>query len=186
MRGCSAALKMRAGEPASRMWPPSMKTTVSATSRAKPISCGDDHQRRAGARQLLDDIEHFADQFRIERRCRLIEQQHLRAQRQGAGDGDALLLAAGELARIGIDLVAEARRGPAAPAPSCTASSRLTPRTWIGASMRFSSTVRCGKRLKFWNTMPISARRFRISFSLRLVEHVAVLLVADELAIDRR
>src|ERR1043165_6190050 len=31
-------------------------------------------------------------------------------------------------------------------------------RTQIGASVRFSSTVRCGNRLKCWNTMPTSRR----------------------------
>ena len=31
-------------------------------------------------------------------------------------------------------------------------------RTQIGANVQFSSTVRCGKRLKFWNTMPTSRR----------------------------
>src|SRR5437868_9963430 len=31
-------------------------------------------------------------------------------------------------------------------------------RTQIGASVQFSNTVRCGKRLKLWNTMPTSRR----------------------------
>ncbi|PWC47263.1 hypothetical protein TSA6c_11425 [Azospirillum sp. TSA6c] len=34
------------------------------------------------------------------------------------------------------------------------------PRTQIGASVRFWSTVRCGNRLKFWNTMPTLRRIF--------------------------
>ena len=38
-------------------------------------------------------------------------------------------------------------------------------RAEIGASTMFSSTVRCGNRLKFWNTMPTSTRRFRMSRS---------------------
>src|ERR1700761_5290404 len=33
-----------------------------------------------------------------------------------------------------------------------------TLRTQIGASVQFSSTVRCGNRLKLWNTMPTSRR----------------------------
>ena len=32
------------------------------------------------------------------------------------------------------------------------------PSTVIGASMQFCSAVMCGKRLKYWNTMPILAR----------------------------
>ena len=34
----------------------------------------------------------------------------------------------------------------------------MRPRAFIGPSVRFSSTVRCGKRLNCWNTMPTSAR----------------------------
>ena len=72
---------------------------------------GDDDERRPGASKLLDDIKHFANQLRIESRGRLVEQQNLGPERQGAGDRDALLLSAGKLARIGIDLVAEADAG---------------------------------------------------------------------------
>ncbi|MNV54332.1 hypothetical protein D3C71_1465220 [compost metagenome] len=48
----------------------------------------------------LDRIEHFADQLRIERRGRLVEQQDLRIHGQSAGDRHTLLLAAGQLLRI--------------------------------------------------------------------------------------
>jgi hypothetical protein len=45
---------------------------------------------------------------------------------------------------------------------NCIATSsawaRGQPRTQIGASVMFSSTVRCGKRLNCWKTMPISIR----------------------------
>ena len=37
-------------------------------------------------------------------------------------------------------------------------------RTQIGASVQFSSTVRCGNRLKCWNTMPTSRRISSIFF----------------------
>src|SRR3954452_11699863 len=37
-------------------------------------------------------------------------------------------------------------------------------RTQIGASVRFSKTVRCGNRLKCWNTMPTSRRTSSIFF----------------------
>src|SRR5688572_27641679 len=39
-----------------------------------------------------------------------------------------------------------------------SASLRATRLSQIGASVRFSSTVRCGNRLKLWNTMPTSRR----------------------------
>ncbi len=37
--------------------------------------------------------------------------------------------------------------------------------TQIGASVQFSSTVRCGNRLKCWNTMPMSLRTASMFFS---------------------
>ncbi len=108
VRGCSGALSTFSAVPASTTRPASMKTTVSATSRAKPISCGDDDEGRAGASELLDDGEHLADQLGIERGGRLVEEQSLGLERQRAGNRDALLLAAGKLARIGVHLVREA------------------------------------------------------------------------------
>src|SRR3954468_6083721 len=39
-------------------------------------------------------------------------------------------------------------------------------RTQIGASVQFSSTVRCGNRLKCWNTMPTSRRTASMFFRL--------------------
>ncbi|MNI76975.1 hypothetical protein D3C73_1332390 [compost metagenome] len=49
---------------------------------------------------------------------------------------------------------------------SSTASARLRCCTLSGPRMMFSSTVRCGNRLKRWNTMPISARIRASSLSL--------------------
>src|SRR5215831_1532180 len=45
------------------------------------------------------DLQHRAHELGIERAGRLVEQHDARLERDGAGDGDALLLAAGELAR---------------------------------------------------------------------------------------
>jgi hypothetical protein len=45
-------------------------------------------------------VEHLLHHLRVEGRGRLVEQHDLRAHAQRARDGDALLLAAGELARI--------------------------------------------------------------------------------------
>lgn len=39
-----------------------------------------------------------------------------------------------------------------------SASALARPRTFIGASVQFSSTVMCGKRLNCWKTMPVSCR----------------------------
>ncbi|ABA52856.1 conserved hypothetical protein [Burkholderia pseudomallei 1710b] len=48
---------------------------------------------------------------------------------------------------------------------SRSASARVARPDATGASTMFSSTVRCANRLKFWNTMPTSARRRSTSFS---------------------
>ena len=59
----------------------------------------DDHHRDVEVLQGLDDLQDFAGELRVEGAGRLIEEKHLRVQRQGAGDGDTLLLSAGELVR---------------------------------------------------------------------------------------
>ena len=68
----------------------------------------DDHRHVHLAGQRLHDVEHFADEFGVERGCRLVEQHELRLHGERAGDGDALLLAAGELRGVGVDFVGEA------------------------------------------------------------------------------
>jgi len=65
------------------------------------------HHRHAVPRQLFEDPDHLADQLGIERRSDLVEQHQSRLHGKGAGNGDALLLAAGELRRICPDLVLE-------------------------------------------------------------------------------
>jgi hypothetical protein len=54
------------------------------------------HHRHPQALELGDDLQHFPDHLGIERRSDLVEQQEIGPQRQGADDGDALLLAARE------------------------------------------------------------------------------------------
>jgi len=51
-------------------------------------------------RQLLHNTQHFAHQFRVKRRRRFIKQQYVGLHRQRAGNGNTLLLAAGEVHRI--------------------------------------------------------------------------------------
>ena len=67
----------------------------------------DDDHGDAGLGQLLHHVEHLADHLRVERRGRLVEQQHLRLHGQRPGDADALLLPAGKLRRIFVDVVLE-------------------------------------------------------------------------------
>jgi hypothetical protein len=57
--------------------------------------------------EFAHHTQHLADELGVERGGRLVEQHQLGAHRERSGDTDSLLLAAGELARIGICLVGE-------------------------------------------------------------------------------
>ena len=73
------------------MTPPSIKTTRSATSRAKPISCVTTTMvmpPRASSRMT---------ELGVEGGGRLVKEHHVRVHGERPRDGDALLLAAGEL-----------------------------------------------------------------------------------------
>src|SRR6478609_3285663 len=143
----------------------------------------DDHQRRTGARQILDDVENLADQFRIERRGRLVEKQDLGAKRQRARNRHALLLAARELARISVDLVAkpDARQQflaePHGLVAVCSAHlDRRLNEIFEHSQMREEIEV-----LK--NHADIGAA-FQNIFLLQFKERVALLRIADEFAVD--
>ena len=58
--------------------------------------------------QLLDLGAHRDAQLGVEVRQRLVEQEHLRIAHDGAAHGDALALAAGELARKAVEIGPEA------------------------------------------------------------------------------
>ena len=62
---------------------------------------------------LLDVFElllHLLAQLQVERAERLIEQQHARLVDERAGDGDALLLAAGKLGHVAVSVVLKAHK----------------------------------------------------------------------------
>ena len=67
-----------------------------------------DGRRLQALVQLLDLGAHGDAQLGVEIRQRLVEQEHLRVAHDGAAHGDALALAAGELARIAVEQRAEA------------------------------------------------------------------------------
>ena len=77
------------------------------------VSCkahlvGDDHHRDVLlVCQLYHDIQHFLNGLRVEGRSRLVEQDDLGLCAEGACNGDALLLAAGQLRRVDIRFVPE-------------------------------------------------------------------------------
>ena len=60
---------------------------------------GDADHRHAALGEADHDLEHFLDHLGVERGGGLVEQHDLRLHAERAGDGDALLLAAGKLAR---------------------------------------------------------------------------------------
>ncbi len=66
------------------------------------------HQHGAGAGEVAQHREHLAAHLWVERAGGLVEQQHLRLHGQGPRDGDALLLAAGELGGPGAAAIAKA------------------------------------------------------------------------------
>ena len=78
---------------------------------AKRNFMGDNHHGHSGLRQFLYDAEDFANQFGIESRGGLIEKKDLGPHGKGPGDGDALLLAAGQLIGVGICLIRQTDPG---------------------------------------------------------------------------
>ena len=117
------------------------------------------HQHGHAVHGELDHgVEHLLDHFRVERGGDLVEQHDLRAAcRARARSRPA---AAGR--RRAAPGICSPARGCARARDSARASSSAAflgiLRTQIGASVQFSSTVRCGNRLNCWNTMPTSRR----------------------------
>ena len=142
-----------------------MKITRSARLAREAHLVRDAQHRDALLGEVDHHLEHLVDHLGVERRGRLVEQHDLRRQAQRARDRHALLLAARQLQRI---LAAPARRCARAAAGIIALSSAsffgILP-THIGASVRFSSTVRCGNRLNCWNTMPTLRRTASIALT---------------------
>ena len=136
-----------------------MKTHPVGRGAGEAHLVGDDDHRHAPLGEVDHDVEDLLDHLGVERRGRLVEEHHLGLHGQRAGDGDALLLAAGELGGVLLGLVADA---DPVEELACLASRRrpcFMPRTLIGPSVTFSRIVLWAKRLKLWKTMPTSARR---------------------------
>ena len=72
--------------------------------------------------------------------------------RQGAGDGNTLLLAAGELAGVALGKVGQAHQLEQLHG-ALAAASPFSPRNSSG-KVTLRKTVRCWNRLKFWKIMP--------------------------------
>ena len=85
-----------------------MNTTRCATLPGKSHLMGHHDHGHAVAGEIGHDFQDLIDHFRVERRRRLVEEHDFRFHRQRAGDGDALLLAAREIGRIGVGFVGNA------------------------------------------------------------------------------
>ena len=88
-----------------------MNSTSSATSRAKPISWVTSEHGHAVAGEVAHDGEDFADAFGVQGAGGFVEQHDGGFHRQRAGDGHALLLAAGELGGVLVSAPLEADPG---------------------------------------------------------------------------
>ena len=89
----------------------------------------------------------------VERGQRLVEQQHLRLDRERAGEGDALLLAARQLVRVAVALVGQVDElEQLADALADVGLGRL-PRPCSPKPM-LSATVMFGNSAYDWKTMP--------------------------------
>ena len=99
--------------------------------------------------------------LRIERRGRLVHQQQRRIDGERARDGDALRLAARQLARQRRGAMLDAERVAAARGRACRASAGATPCACTGARQTLSIAVRCSNRQWNWNTMPTLRRSAR-------------------------
>ena len=69
---------------------------------------GHDDHGHAIFRQFLHNGENFADHFRVQSRGGFIEQQDIRLHGQGTGNGNTLLLPAGQAHRVFISLILQA------------------------------------------------------------------------------
>ena len=167
--------RSRAGGPSSQIRPWCMNT-IAVRDRARELHLvGDEDHRHALLREVGDDLQHLALELRIEGRRDLVEQHDLRREREAARDRDALLLAAGELVRIGVALLDEARPAPAPRSAISRASASGIFVTTVSPMVMLRSTVRCGNRLKLWKTKPTS-----------LAQRPQGALVADERACRSR
>ena len=91
------------------IWPSAIKTTRSATCRAKPISWVTTTMVMLFSRpRRIITSSTSLDGLGVQRRRRLVEQDDPGLGAQGPGNGDPLLLAAGQGGGVGVRLVRQA------------------------------------------------------------------------------
>ena len=144
---------------------------------------GDHQHRHAGGRELAHHAKHLTDEFRVQCRRRLVEQHQLGVHRQRTGDGHALLLAAGQLGRIGIGLARQ-------PDP---VEQIAGPFQRLGLALAFDPDGRLDHVLQggaVWEQVEVLkhhadvAALFGRVLGTHLVQLAVPLAVADEIAVD--
>src|SRR5258708_7553077 len=72
----------------------------------REVVADQDAAQPAPPAQLAQQVEDLGLNRHVERRGRLVEQEQTRFENEGAGDGDALTLAAGKLMRVAVEEIA--------------------------------------------------------------------------------
>jgi hypothetical protein len=146
---------------------------------------GDHDQRHAVRGQAAHHVEDLPDELGVQRTGGLVEQHQLGLHRQRAGDRDALLLTARQLRRVGVDLVRQPDSVQQLSAPvdglALAQSAHLH---------RGLDDVAEGRHVReeveaLEDHADVGARRRGLLLP-QLVELLAVLAVADELAVNRQ
>src|SRR4051812_8440561 len=144
---------------------------------------GHHHHGHALGRQAAHDVEHLADELRVQCRGRLVEQHQLRFHRQRAGDRHPLLLAAGELVRVVVHAVAQAHSAQQfLPAGTGLALvDALDPHRRLGHVLQGGHVREEVEALEHHADVPSLSRHLLVP---QLVQLSAVLAVAHQPAVD--
>ena len=127
------------------------------------VVVGDDDDGAAGgAGDLAEEVEHDLAVLRVERGGGFVADDERRFVDERAGDGDALLLAAGEFVRSFLPSGAEADLVEDFARADLRAFPLETP--WMSSGTpTFSAKVRVGMRLNCWKMKPMFFARKRVS-----------------------
>ncbi|CAM5237586.1 hypothetical protein SALBM311S_11569 [Streptomyces alboniger] len=144
---------------------------------------GDDDHRHAVLGQAAHDVEDLADELGVEGGGGLVEEHQLRFHRQRAGDGDTLLLTTGELRGVLADLVAETHpvQQPLRALPGDGLGLALDLDRRLGDVLQRRHVGEEVEALEHHADVPPLRGHFLF---LQLVELVATLPVADQVAVD--
>ena len=126
--------------------------------RQHPVVVRGHHHDPLAGRELTDQAQHLLDLDEVEVRGRFVGEDQRRIERDRAGDRDALLLSAAQVAGPMGHPVLQADLGRAVPRPVACDFAREMPAARSG-TITFSSAVRLATRLNAWNTMPTVLRR---------------------------